>query len=621
MCGIAGFISRKFSKEDLKQMTDCLRNRGPDAEGFYFNEEIGLGLGHRRLSIIDLSEAANQPIYSHDGRYAIIFNGEIYNYKEVAVKYNIKQRTNSDTEVIIESFAKAGIECVNDFNGMFVIVIWDQKEKKLHIIRDRFGVKPLVYYWNGFDFAFASQLKALLKLPIEKKINVNALQDYFFLEYIPAPNTIIDICFKLPKGHYIVASEGKIEIKQYYNFKDKIGNSSFQADLKDSGAVDSFASLLSSAVEYRQVSDVPVGAFLSGGTDSSLICALFQQQNHDPVKTFTIGFDVPGFDESKYANQVASILKTDHALFHLNDKDSLGIVGNLVDYYDEPFAAPSTIPSYLVCKEARRVVTVAMSGDGGDELFMGYGYYDLYKKIKKIHRLDPGIGRKLVSVLFSQLSLKYQRASRLMQLPSKDLFMHLWAEEQYMFSEKEIGKLLNRSYSNCSIRDEWQRIDKMPINDFEKISLLDIEKYLADNLLFKMDSASMANSLEVRNPFLDYRLMEFSFNLPLELKIKNGTQKFLMKELLRRYLPDEIVFRRKWGFPAPIGDWMYKELNYLLEKWLNPGLLNKQGLFDSNEVIKIKNAFINGKKFHYKRLWAIIVFQMWYQKYIEQDAA
>jgi asparagine synthase (glutamine-hydrolysing) len=620
MCGIAGFISKKFSESDLKNMTDCLRYRGPDAEGFYFDAENAVGLGHRRLSIIDLSEAANQPIYSRDGRYAIIFNGEIYNYKDVAAKYNIQQRTTSDTEVIIETFAKAGVECVNDFNGMFVIVIWDLEKKKLYIIRDRFGVKPLVYYWNGSDFAFASQLKALMKLPIERKININALQDYLFLEYIPAPDTILDNCFKLPKGNYIVACNGKIEIKEYYRFKDKIGGSGYAPDQKDNTVIESFSSLLSSAVKYRQVSDVPVGAFLSGGTDSSLICALFQEQNQNPVKTFTIGFDVKGFDESKYANEVAAILKTDHSLFHLNDKDSLSIVESLVDYYDEPFAAPSAIPSYLVCKEARHVVTVAMSGDGGDELFMGYGYYDLYKKIKKIHRFDPGIGRKLLSALFSQLSLKHQRASRLMQLPSADLFMHLWAEEQYMFSEKEISKLLNTTYSNHSIRDEWRQIDKMPIHDFEKISLLDIEKYLADNLLFKMDSASMANSLEVRNPFLDYRLMEYSFNLPLELKIKNGTQKFLMKELLRQYLPDHLVFRRKWGFPAPIGEWMYSELNYLLEKWLNPALLNKQGLFNSGEVMKIKKAFINGKKFHYKRLWSIIVFQMWYQKYIEQHA-
>jgi asparagine synthase (glutamine-hydrolysing) len=621
MCGIAGFISRKFSEVHLQQMTNCLRHRGPDAEGYFFDAENAIGLGHRRLSIIDLSEDANQPIYSHDGRYAIIFNGEIYNYREVAAKYNIQQRTSSDTEVIIEAFAKSGIDCVNDFNGMFVIVIWDKQEKKLYIIRDRFGVKPLVYYWNGSDFAFASQLKALMQLPIEKKINKTALQDYLFLEYIPAPATILDNCYKLLNGHYMIVQEGNIEIKSYYKFKEKVRNTAITNSSRDENIMEEFSSLLSSSVKYRQVSDVPVGAFLSGGTDSSLICALFQEQNTKPIKTFTIGFDVPGFDESKYAAEVAAILKTDHAAFHLTDKDSLGIVDGLVDYYDEPFAAPSAIPSYLVCKEARKLVTVAMSGDGGDELFMGYGYYELYRKIKKIHRLDPGIGRKLLSVLFSRFSLKYQRASRLMNLPSTDLFSHLWAEEQYMFSEKEISKLLNVSYSNHSIRDEWRQIDQLPLHDFEKISLLDIEKYLAHNLLYKMDSASMANSLEVRNPYLDYRLMEYSFNLPIEFKIRNGTHKFLMKKLLSRYIPDRLVHRPKWGFPAPIGEWMYKELNYLLEKWLKPEQLKKQDIYNVNEVMKLKEAFLNGKKFHYKRLWAIIVFQMWHHKYIDTNAA
>lgn len=620
MCGIAGFISEKFTEKHLKQMTDCLRYRGPDAEGFLYDAQSGLGLGHRRLSIIDLSEAANQPFYSKDGRYALIFNGEIYNYKDVAHKYNIQQRTTSDTEVIIEAFAKIGIECVKDFNGMFTIVIWDKQDKKLYLIRDRFGVKPLVYFWDGKDFAFASQLKALLCLPIEKKINKTALQDYLFLEYIPAPSTILENCYKLLNGHYMVVRENKLEIKCYYDFKQKI-NLSKSTIGNDQVIINEFSSLLSSSVKYRQVSDVPVGAFLSGGTDSSLICALFQSQNKNPVKTFTIGFDVAKFDESKEAAIVAGVLKTDHSSFHLTDKDSLGIVDDLVVFYDEPFAAPSTIPSYLICKEARKVVTVAMSGDGGDELFMGYGYYDLYKKIKKIHHLDPGIGRKLMAGVFNSLSLKYQRASRLMKLPSEDLFAHLWAEEQYMFSEKEISRLLNTPYTNYSIRDEWKIIDKMPLHDFEKISLLDIEKYLAHNLLYKMDSASMANSLEVRNPYLDYRLMEFSFNLPLEYKIRNGTQKFLMKELLRRYIPDDLVYRRKWGFPAPVGEWLYRDLSYLLNKWLDDGNINRQGIFNAAEINKMKKSFLSGKKFHYKRLWAIIVFQMWYDKYIEKNAA
>jgi asparagine synthase (glutamine-hydrolysing) len=616
MCGIAGFVSRKFSGNHLRQMTDCLQKRGPDAEGWFVDEEAGLGLGHRRLSVIDLSAAANQPMWSADRRYCIIFNGEIYNYREVAIKYDIRQRTSSDTEVIVESFAKAGINCLQDFNGMFTIAIWDKQQKKLYLVRDRFGVKPLVYYWNGKDLAFASQLKAIMNLPIEKVLNKTALQDYLFLEYIPAPATILENIYKLPNGHYMIVEDGKIDIRCYYSFRDKVQPRPVPVR-DDKQEQEEFRELLSSSVRYRQISDVPIGAFLSGGTDSSLICALMQQQNQNPVNTFTIGFDVAQFDETKEAAQVASILKTNHAEFRLTDEDSIGIVKNLPDYFDEPFAVPSMIPSYLVCHEARKLVTVAMAGDGGDELFMGYGYYQLYKKIKRLYRVDAGIGRHLLAGLFNNMSPRYQRAARMMRLPSDDLFVHLWSEDQYMFSEKEVRKLMHSDYSNHSVRDAWRKIDAMDLHDYEKISLLDIDQYLAHNLLYKMDAASMANSLEVRNPYLDYRLMEYSFNLPLSSKIRNGTQKYLMKELLRQYIPDHMVFRRKWGFPAPVGDWLDKKLAYLLDSLLNERLLQRQGIFDAKEVRRYVDAFRAGKKFHYKRLWAIIFFQMWYARYME----
>ena len=575
-------------------------------------------MGHRRLSIIDLSAAANQPFYSHDGRYIMIFNGEMYNFKELAVKYNIHPRTSSDSEIIIEAFAKVGIACVNDFNGMFSLAIWDTTEKKLFIIRDRFGVKPLVYYHKGNDFAFASELKALLKLPVEKKINIPVLQDYLFLEYIPNSTCILENFYKLPNGHYLVAEKGKVQVKPYYLFEEKIVARPLPSR-KEEDVLDEFEALLSSSVKYRQISDVPIGAFLSGGTDSSLICALFQKQNTNPVNTFTIGFDVEGFDESGYASRVAKILKTNHSETHLTDKSSMSIVENITDYYDEPFAAPSTIPSYLVSKVAREKVTVAMSGDGGDELFMGYGYYDVYRKVKKLYRMDMGVGRHLVKSLFKVMGPRYARASRLFNLPSKDLFAHLWSEQQYMFSEKEIGSLLNISGTQLSIKDNWRKIDAMKLSDFEKISLFDIEQYLTGNLLYKMDSASMANSLEVRNPFLDYRVMEFSYNLPQEFKINNGVPKYLLKKLLCRYLPNELVYRRKWGFPAPIGNWLSNELSYLIDKWLDPQLIKAQGLFNEQQVRYYVNAFRNGNKFHDKRVWSLIFFQMWHHKYIENN--
>ena len=616
MCGIAGFISHRFTREHLQQITTALQHRGPDAAGFFYDSNTGAALGHRRLSIIDLSEAANQPFYSHDGRYVMIYNGEVYNYKEVASKYKIEARTNSDSEIILEAYAKAGAECLNDFNGMFAVAIWDKQNESLLIARDRFGKKPLVYYHKGNDFAFASELKALLQLPVEKKINLTALQDYFFLEYIPDAKSILQGFYKLPKGHYLTLKNGVLAVKSYYKFAEKIIDRPLP-QRNEAAVLDEFEDLLASAVKYRQVSDVPIGAFLSGGTDSSLICALFQKQNTNPVNTFTIGFDVEGYDESGYAAQVAQILHTNHKETHLTEKSSIAIVDRIVEYYDEPFAAPSTIPSYLVCREARKNVTVAMSGDGGDELFMGYGYYDIYRKIKRLYRMDAGVGRHAIKTFFGLMGSRYTRASRLFNLPSENLLTHIWSEQQYMFSEKEIKSLLQLSSTELSIKEDWAAIDKMPLSDFEKISLFDIEQYLAYNLFYKMDSASMANSLEVRNPYVDYRLMEFSYNLPEHFKINNGTPKYLMKKLLERYLPKELVYRKKWGFPAPLGNWLSGELSYLIDKWLTPQRIRQQGLLNEKDVAKYVTEFRNGKKYHDKRLWSMIFFQMWYSKYID----
>ncbi|MBK6384544.1 MAG: asparagine synthase (glutamine-hydrolyzing) [Chitinophagaceae bacterium] len=618
MCGIAGFISPSLNEEHLHRITRALQHRGPDAEGFYYDAKTHVGLGHRRLSILDLSAAANQPFYSKDRRFVMVYNGEVYNFKEVAEKYKIAAHTTSDSEVILEAFALKGMDCVNDFNGMFAIAIWDTVEERLFLIRDRFGVKPLVYYKSADGFAFASELKALLQLAVRKKINKAALQSYLYLEYIPGPDCILEDFYKLPNGHYAEIGRGEMKILPYYRFRDTIISRPVPVK-SENETLDEFESLLSSSVKYRQISDVPIGAFLSGGTDSSLICALFQKQNSNPVNTFTIGFDVEGYDESGYASQVASVLKTNHSETHLTDKSSMAIVDRIVDFYDEPFAAPSTIPSYLVCNVARKHVTVAMSGDGGDELFMGYGYYDLYRKIKRLYRLDPGIGRSILKRIFSSKGERYERAARIFDLPGKNLLAHLWSEQQYMFSEKEIRGLLNTEETHLPVLDSWADINKMPLSDFEKISLFDIEQYLAHDLLYKMDAASMSNSLEVRNPYLDYRLVEFSYNLPQEYKINKGVPKYLMKKLLERYLPKDLVYRRKWGFPAPIGNWLTRDLSYLIDKWLDPARIKSQGIFNEKMVRQYVDAFRSGKKFHDKRIWSLIFFQMWFEKYIGQN--
>jgi len=616
MCGITGFISPSFKQEHLQKITCALQHRGPDAGGYFYDEQANVALGHRRLSIIDLSEAANQPFYSHDRRYIMVFNGEVFNYQEIAAKYSIQQRTHSDSEVILEAFVLKGIDAVQDFNGMFSLAIWDTVKKELFIIRDRFGVKPLLYYWNGKDFAFASELKALLKLDIPKQINQRALQDYFFLEYISGQESIIKNIFKLPHGHYLKIANGKApEIKPYYSIFDKLNDRS--KNISDEKALDEFEALLSSSVKLRQISDVPIGAFLSGGTDSSLICALFQKQNTLPINTFTIGFDVKEFDETHYANRVAEHLKTSHQQFHLTDKDSISIVDKLATYYDEPFAVPSCIPSYLVCNKARSLVTVALSGDGGDELFMGYGHYDVYRKIKNFYRNYPPLAREAAGGIMRLLNHRYQRASRLFGFSNtEDLFVNVWSQQQDMFTQEDISQLLSSPYKNETVAADWKRISELDLEDDEKISLFDINNYLTNNLLYKMDSASMANSLEVRTPYLDYRLVEFSVNLPLRFKIRNGTQKWLMKKLLEKYIPHDLVYRKKWGFPAPVGDWLYKELRYMIDKWLSKEKIKNIGVLDEQTVQKILKEFLAGKKYHFKRVWSMIIFQMWYDKYM-----
>lgn len=617
MCGIAGFytLSQKWSKEQLTEMTEALRHRGPDANGYFFDQHCGLG--HRRLKIIDLSDAANQPMYSHNGRYIMVFNGEVYNFQEIAKKFDLPLKTRSDSEVILELFALKKEEFVHELNGMFVITIYDQQEKTLFVFRDRMGIKPLFYHWDGENFAFASETKSLLALGIDRAINREALQDYLFLEYIPDHLSIFQYLHKLEKGHYLKITPKKLEKNTYYHLLDR-WNPHTERPLAT--YVEAFDEQLTQSIRYRSVSDVPMGAFLSGGTDSSLICAKLQELSPQRIQTFTIGFDVASFDESVYAQKVAEHLHTQHTLERVSAQESIGIVEQLVTHYDEPFAANSCIPSLLVCQKARDKVTVALSGDGADELFMGYGYYYWYQRIQKISKYGGYAARKLTTKILSWLDQRKQRAARVFDYASfQRIWLHVWSQEQYMFSEKEISWLLNTPYQHQSTWKDWQKINQLAIHPFEKISLFDTLHYLPYNLLYKMDIASMASALEVRVPYLDHNLVEFAMNLPLGMKIQGNEQKFLMKKTLEKYLPHELIYRKKWGFPAPVGDWLERDLAYLIDKYLNPTLLKKQDLFDPHMVQNFVNLLRKGKKYHYKRVWTLIVFQMWYAHYIDSN--
>lgn len=613
MCGIVGYFSSKWEATDLERAVSKLIHRGPDATGTFVDNEVGLG--HRRLSIIDLSEAANQPMQSNDLQHVLAFNGELYNYQELLTD-NTALNSNSDTAVLLQGLRQQGVDFLSSCNGMFAFAYFNRSQKELLLARDRFGIKPLYYYWDGEHFAFASELKALIELGVPKAINNEAVQDYLFLEYIPAPHSILQNVFKLEAGHYLTFNGKQLSKRPYYSLLDQLA--AHPSDVQENEAIEEFHSLFNSSVKYRSISDVPVGAFLSGGTDSSLVCAAFQQQNESPIRTFNIGFDVGSHDESEYARQVAKVLQTEHHEHRLDAGNSRPMVDSLPGIYDEPFAVPSCIPSLQVCKNAREQMTVALSGDGGDELFMGYGHYFWADRVKKINRLGGRTARKLTSTVLSKMDHRKQRAARVLDFKStENAWLHIWSQEQYMFNEAEISKLLKTPYQHQTLIPMWKQIGEATDSTYLKISLFDIQHYLANDLLHKVDMASMAYSLEVRVPFLDHRLIEFAINLPDSLKIKAQEQKYLLKKALEKHLPKELIYRTKWGFPAPVNEWLHGELNFLMDQYLNAELIERQGIFDVATVLQLRNEFEGGVNYHFKRIWAIITFNRWYEHYME----
>ncbi len=619
MCGIAGVFSmdRVIDESGLVRMAQALSHRGPDSEGLYINPSRTVGLAHRRLSIIDLSERANQPFTSQCGRYVMVFNGEVYNYKSIAKTLDIPLCTDSDTEVVLEAFVRWGPDFVEHLNGMFAIAIYDTLAAKIFLFRDRMGIKPLYYSYDGRQLAFASESKAILPLRDTVALNLEALKDYLFLEYIPAGQSIFKHIHKLEKGTALTLDAQGLRFHRYYDLLQRFDP---QSGLSETACLDRLHADLENSLRLRQISDVPIGAFLSGGVDSSLICGMFQKVSKDPIATFNIGFENAAFDESGYAHQVAEKLKTDHRSVIADEDYALQFYQKVSAAYDEPFAAPSTFPTLLVCREAKKEVTVALSGDGGDELFMGYGYYNWMDRFTKMSRYGGNHGRRLAGKLLSLMGTKQARAARILDHEGGyRAWLHIWSQEQYMFSEREIADLTGQDYVHKSLEKDWKDIHAMDIHPYEKISLFDINHYLADNLLYKVDIASMHFGLEVRVPFLDHHFVESAINMPLHYKVNQGTQKYIQKRLLTRFLPEELVYRKKWGFPAPIGDWLNNGLRFLIETYLNEKTVRKQGIFNPYVIRRLLTEFRQGRTFHYKRVWALVFFQLWYKNYVDKS--
>ncbi|RYG53240.1 MAG: asparagine synthase (glutamine-hydrolyzing), partial [Chitinophagaceae bacterium] len=512
MCGISGFISRQWPEQDLRAMSNCIRHRGPDAEGIYYNSRDGVGLAHRRLSILDLSSAANQPFYSSDGRYVMVYNGEVYNYREIAAEYGLTTRTSSDTEVIIEMFARQGIAAIRQLNGMFAIAIYDIKEQQLFLFRDRVGIKPLYYFFDGQNFAFASELKSLFSLPVTKEVDTTSVSNYLYLGYIPGRNTIYKHFNKLLPGSYAIIKDKQVSEHSYWKLEDAITPSVIT---NEADAFAQLKELVISSVRYCMISDVPLGVFLSGGVDSSLVAAVAQELSDKPVKTFSIGFNESKYNESGYARQVASHIGSSHHEFIVKENDAIEIVEKLTGIYDEPYADSSAIPTYLVSQLARKEVTVALSGDGGDELFMGYGFYYWAKRLN--NPLIKAFRHPIGQLLRASGDNRKKRAAYMFGYPSAARRKsHIFSQEQYYFTEKEIHELLKSP--RPVLFDEELDDHPRKLSVIEEQSFFDIKNYLPEELLVKTDRASMQHALEIRVPLLDHRIVEFSASLSQDLK-------------------------------------------------------------------------------------------------------
>jgi asparagine synthase (glutamine-hydrolysing) len=611
MCGIAGFVSRKFTKEHLSAATNCIQHRGPDGEGFFFEGNNGrnTGLGHRRLSIIDLSTAADQPMYSHCGRYVMVFNGEIYNYQEIKNSRfsDVSWRSTGDTEVVLESFVKYGPECFQWLNGMFAVAIWDKQLNKLTLARDHVGVKPLFYYYDEHEIIFSSEIKSIKAVKGNLTVNYSVIPAFLHIGYIPHPYTIYNQVHKLAAGSYMEVfvkekTTLSVEAHTFWKIQDNITGDVLN---NERTAKKKLNELLSDAVKKQLISDVPIGTFLSGGTDSSIVTAIASKVSSGKVNTFSIAVTDGKINEAPYAAAVAKHLGTNHYELPITQKEILEMVPSFMSVYDEPFTDSSAFPTMLVSKLARQHVTVTLSGDGGDELFGGYGSYLWATRLE-----NPllKITAPLVYHSTRLLNSRYQRAGLLFdRYPPGHSKSHIFSQSQYFFSEKEIAEILvNPGFDSDFINRDFSGRD---LNSFEQMSFWDIENYLKDDLLVKVDRASMKYSLETRVPLLDYRIVEFALNLSSSLKItKDGVAKYLLKEVLYDYVPKPLLDRPKWGFSIPLVKWLKTDLKWMIDKYCSKEIIEKAGIVKYEKVRQIIDKYYSGKSDHlYNRLWTLTV--------------
>ena len=619
MCGICGIYNFKTKEPvhstQLKDMADTMVHRGPDDEGFYISGETGLG--HRRLSIIDLG-GGHQPMSNEDGTVWVIFNGEIYNFRElydVLLKKGHIFKTQSDTEVILHMYEEKGAECVKYFRGMFAIAIWDQRNRKLLLARDRVGKKPLFYFYDGSRIVFASEIKAILKAKdIPRDIDLEALSDYFSFLYIPVPKSIYKKIRKIRPGYYALIDDNGIRESEYWDI-----SFSHPVELSEEKWCEKLLEAYQEAVRIRLASDVPLGTFLSGGVDSSSVVALMSQIKKEPVQTSSIGFDEQDFNELIYAREVSSLFGTDHHE-RVVRPDAIGIVEKLAWHYDEPFADSSAVPTYYVSKVAREKVTVALSGDGGDENFAGYRRYYFDRQENKLRSFLPlGIRRPIFGTLAS-LYPKADWAPRIFRAKSTFESLSCSPLEGYfrsvsVFRPEQKQKLLHpdvhKALAGYDSLDVFKfYYDKADTDDpLSRIQYLDIKTYLTDDILAKVDRASMANSLEVRAPILDHKFMELAATIPSSLKLQGRNGKYIFKKTLEGVLPKGILYRNKMGFGVPLARWFRKELKDLAYETIFNN--TRDDFFQKSTIEQIWKQHQSGLRDRSTPLWTLFMFRLW----------
>jgi len=633
MCGIVGFIT--FKARDipddglLRQMRESLSHRGPDDRGEYVRPIDDGGpfvyLGHRRLSIIDLG-GGHQPLSNEDGTVWVVFNGEIYNFRDLRGELEARGhqfQTHSDTEVIVHSYEEYGEECFRRFNGMFGIGIWDERRGRLVLARDRMGKKPLYYCLTNETFIFASELKAILTYPdFRRKVNPLSLMKYLFYEFVPSPHTIFDEAKKLPSASYLILRSGSVEVIEYWS-PFSLGR--MRESISESEAEVRMMELLKRAVRRRLISDVPLGVFLSGGIDSSAITALAQNEVSGKVKTFSIGFEDPSFDESKYASLVSKFLRTEHYEQRMTPSDLLHIVPNLPDILDEPMADASILPTYLLSKFTRGHVTVALGGDGGDELFAGYPTYLAHKLafqyerfLGNLHPIFTFLG-DLLPVSDDNISFDFKVKRFLSGIRYPDSIRNSVWLGSFSFPDIEnvISPEMKGQFNPNRLVEEISSYEKRldPKDRTTVLQYLDLKLYLQESILVKVDRASMACSLEVRAPFLDHELVEFVMGLPAELKLKRFTSKYVLKKAMKPFLPKEVIERKKKGFGVPIAKWVKGPLRELFEELLLPDRIRREGFLNPDYVTTLLQDHLMNKKDNRKQLWTLLVWELWVHHY------